>query len=292
MTEREGTINIMPARRCPNAPLSNWRLSVSRGLAAPAGSICHNYPLVFASIDCYPRRVSDLRQQKPSNANRPLQQEQEAGSAFPPGTPRKERSYMKPHEVESAAQKAKAIAQALGRELRAKTLRAKVAEEKSRQTRMKFKQAKKESRQARKAARRARGEADDAQKAFAAATALAAKAEAKAAKARKKVKSKKTQAKAKSVVRAANKGHRGFRKKRQAQLKASSPGGKKPVALALKPARLRRAPSRNARLTSVSTDITVAAPHAPEPASSIASEMPIATESSHNSQPGEQSHES
>jgi dynactin complex subunit len=196
---------------------------------------------------------------------------------------------MKLHEVESAAQKTKAIAQAFERKLKEKLSRAKAAEEKSHQLRIKFKRAKKESKQARRTARRAREEADKAQKAFAAAAALAAKSEAKAAKARKKAKSKKTQVEAKTAVRAPNKSHRGFGKKRQVQRKRS--GGRKSVAGASKPKRLRKLRSKNAKLTPAPVDNTIGAAPVPEPVSSLPSEASIAKQSSLNSETGEQSHE-
>ena len=129
---------------------------------------------------------------------------------------------MKQKELQSAALKARAIAQAAGRKLKETEQRAKSADEQSHQAKLKFKQARKDSKQARKAARHAREGVDEARKAFAKATALATKAEAKASKAVKKAASAKNKGKAKPVARAANNGSRRHKNRGRLQLKPVS----------------------------------------------------------------------
>ena len=166
---------------------------------------------------------------------------------------------MKLHEVELALKKARAIAQAAGRQLKDKEQRAKVAEEKSHHAKLKFKQARKESRQARKAARRAREEADDARKVFTKATTVAAKAEARAAKARKKAIARNNKAKPKAAAKSPRtNSHRKIQLKPVPRLKPPGAGLKKTIVPAVKPA-----PSRQAASTPAPALVSTPASPAP-----------------------------
>jgi len=163
---------------------------------------------------------------------------------------------MKLQVIESTAQKAKAVAQAAGREFKEAAQKAKAAGERSRQAKLKLKQARKESKRARKAARQFREAADDARTVFAKAAEVAAKAEAKATGARKKAAPKKSKAKANRRVPVANTGRRGFKKKRQVQpkpmakLNRSRVTATKATAPVLNPIRLKNAPSLDTRAMS------------------------------------------
>jgi DNA repair exonuclease SbcCD ATPase subunit len=94
---------------------------------------------------------------------------------------------MKLNEVESAARKAKALAQAAASTFKEAAQKVTGLKKDSRAAKLRVKQAKKESKQAAKATRDARDAADDARRAAKKAAARAAKAEAKLAKARKKI---------------------------------------------------------------------------------------------------------